>query len=317
MRKSAGSWWPIPVAAAVVLALAVIGMATSRSTERSVATQDALAPQELAVNPGGQSAEAVNAPEPVGLPEAAMVKLHGVDFQDDPYVRALLDISVSCDGRWGQTGIRASLFDVLRLRTKGYASFPSEYDIRRETTNGHIYVILREHWRRPNGEELTRMPGVVVHRYLYDDARDRFEYLSSTPEDPAFDRALLPAYGDPLGFLATNWIAVCNGRLSFPEVKAELAAVRQRIQEREAAERQEADRRANVDVSRPTPGIKPTAPDTTELEAEWNSSAARCREGAGDDPETAQACKERERIRTQLRRAGMCLDGRTEWRQCG
>jgi hypothetical protein len=130
----------------------------------------------------------------------------------------------------------ATLFDLLRLRHQGYASLPTDYEVSHESANGYDYVVIREHVKQRDGSDLRGAPGFVDHRYLEDEARDQFELVDSTPEEPEYAPRMLQAIGDPLGFLGLHWDAVCNGRRSFPEVRAQLAAEHPDLERKSPAE---------------------------------------------------------------------------------
>jgi hypothetical protein len=188
-------------------------------------------------------------------------------------------------------------------------------------------VVLREKNRRRDGSDVPGVPGFVDFRYYYDDARERFELVNATPEDPDYPTGRV--ISDPLGFLESHWDAVCNGRLSFPEVRAELKA--RAKPEPDDHPNVAATRSAATEDSGRSPEVRPESSDNDTLArssdvpglvASWTRARDQCRGGARDDPATANACRERETFRVKLLNSGECFGqpGETgyqqEWRPC-
>ncbi|MDP3495095.1 MAG: hypothetical protein Q8R82_18445 [Hyphomonadaceae bacterium] len=259
--------------------------------------------------------------------QPVMLNEHGVRFESDPYVEELLSQAVVCRTWLGgqDSGLRASLFNLLRLRASGHASPPADYDIRRGDVGDNVFVNVRERFRRRNGEDIPGAAGFVTHRYYYDPIRERFEYINSTPDDPTYGDETLYSNGHPLGFLGLHWDAVCNGMLSFPEVREARAAARAQRAAETAAQETLAPPppQAQIEVS---PEIirkseEPPPVDVATLMVDWVTFRDACRDGSRTDPRTASYCKRREELRADLRKAGMCHHpaegaGATDWVPC-
>ena len=273
--------------------------------EQSQPTSSAAAPTSPAYS--SLDSSAFNRSVPV-IPEPVIQTVHGVRFEDDWLVQRFLGQSVRCR-TWvgGETQQSASTFDLMRLRTKGFGSPPFEYEVRKETTEQGQFVLVREHIKNRDGSDLARMPGFVVHRYQYDPPNGSFELVSTEPEDRSFDPRMLRALGDPRGFLAQHWDAVCNGRRSFPELRPAASPTHTSIGSR-------------GQVRSDDQGQTPLTAALLDSWAIWND---KCRGGPGDSPDTAVACEKREYVSAQIEKAGMCHGEVGQamyervWHQCG
>lgn len=224
LSSSTGTHWNhLRLAIAALLAAATGAAAWSFRADFQPNPVSDLAPprQPTAVALRQASTPRPNEPDRQQPARPRFIAEYGVRLEDEPHVRALLSASAPCQFWTGAySSERASVFDLIRLRRLGYASLPTDYEIHHEAHDGADYVVIREHVKSRNGSDLPGMPGYVEHRYLYDTARERFEHLTSTAEDPNFDRRLLQALGDPVEFLNLHTDAVCNGRRVLPENRA-------------------------------------------------------------------------------------------------
>jgi hypothetical protein len=196
----------------------------------------------------------------------------------------------------------------MKLRVRGIASPPFDYDVRHDRQAERDYILVREHVKNRDGSDLVGAPGFVDHRYLYDGARERFELVRSQPEDSSFDTRMFVGIGDPLGFLERHWQAVCNGKLAFLDA------------------RRSADSPSQAEPT-PTVTAGPTAvtgrPDRLKLLSRWDDLNDKCRGGAGDLQSTERACNKREDVDAQLRQSGMCyghageFEYQAQWHVCG
>lgn len=260
-----------------------------------------------AANVPAQDLTQTASPTPV---EPVMRDSHGVRYQADPLVVAFLNQSVRCLFMHHETDGVATVFDLLRLRGMGLAALPPfEYEVLHEADGGHDFVVVRERLKGRNGADYPGAPGFVVHRYYFDDARERFDLVRSSPEDPSFSPRILKAIGDPMGILARQVADVCWERDRVLKVEGawEPAAV------------EGADREGDV-ASPQAPGPSTSVSELLNREADLDE---KCRGGAGIDPATNAACEKRNAVEDQLAKSGMCYGHKGEngsqmsWHRCG
>ena len=204
--------------AVVGVGIAVVGAGVGWAAHGLLRTDPTL----LASETPKHGAPAKSAPASVAPPAPrppATLREDGVVLEDTPLVHQFLARSVRCGSVAGED-FYASVLDLLKLRTRGLASPPFHYEVRDAQRDGYDYVVVREQILRRDHSPFPGAPGYVVHTYHYDAPMDRFELASSVPENPDFNRAMLREMGNPLGFLALNWEAVCDGALYLHRAKA-------------------------------------------------------------------------------------------------
>jgi|GEM_PF-6286589 len=195
--------------ATVCVGIIVVGASSGWAAHGLVRTDPTPSPVEVPKRelPVQATSASMAPPTP---PPPAMLRDGGVALADTPLVHRFLARSVRC-GRLAGADFYASVLDFLKLRTKGVASPPFHYEVRSSQRDGYDYVVIREAILKRDGSPFPGARGYVVHTYYYDAPINQFELVSSVPEDPSFNRAILRELGNPLGFMVLNWEAVCNG----------------------------------------------------------------------------------------------------------
>lgn len=143
-----------------------------------------------------------------------MIDEGGVSFEDRQLVREFLGLSVRCGVLRGIER-RASLLDMMKIRVLGTYTFPRyTYEITQVTQSGYPYVLVREQLLKLDGSSQPDAPGHIEYLYYYNEPLQRFELASQSANDPRFDPQLLKNLTDPLSFLASRWLPVCNGAMN-------------------------------------------------------------------------------------------------------
>lgn len=207
------------VAVGIVLVGAGAGWAARGLVHSDPAPAVAAAPKRASP---AKAAPASVAPPAAPRPPATL-HVDGILVEDTPLVRRFLGRSLRC-GRVAGSDVYASVFDFLKLRTRGVASPPFHYEVRQTHRDGYDYVVIREEIVQRDGSPFPGAPGYVVHTYYFDAPMSRFELASSAPEDPDFSPAMLREMGNPLGFMVLNLQAVCNGAFYLHRAQATSAA---------------------------------------------------------------------------------------------
>lgn len=198
--------------AAVGVGITVVGAGAGWAAHRLAGSH--LAPTIAAAPKQASSAKAAPAAvaRPAPPPPPAMLQEDGVILADTPLVHRFLGRSLRC-GHVAGSDFYASVFDFLKLRTRGVASPPFRYEVRQTRRDGYDYVVVREEILRRDGSPFPGAPGYVAHTYYFNAPMNRFELANSAPEDPDFSPGMLRELGNPLGFMVLNLEAVCNGAL--------------------------------------------------------------------------------------------------------